>query len=111
MKTIKWLKITAIVQVFYALLCAAALIWVGLSDSIHALCFQIGEGLFFYGGLLPIAPILLCVTLFTYSKERGIPDERERIGRKWIWAIVQCLTTALIWTICGGIFVALTGGV
>ena len=110
MKTLKWLKITAVVQGIYALTCAVSLGLIACADSVDDLIFRIGETVFFTGELLPIAPVLLFLTMFAYLRERGVPAQKELIGRKWLWMFLQFVVTIFILLVSLVIFVALTGG-
>ena len=111
MKTIKWLKISIILQSIYAFFCVFSTV-----------CFVInryyGIRKFFDLGILttpfwiinPIGIVTIVLGLTYYFTERNKEDAKKIIGKKWIWFIVFFIIDTLLYFTCGGLMVVLTGG-
>jgi hypothetical protein len=45
-----------------------------------------------------------------YWTERKNPEQKQHIGKKWVWALVWPIITTALWLCGGGMFVVMTGG-
>ena len=59
----------------------------------------------------PIGLITLIVGLILYVSEKRVPDNRTKIGCKWIWFVVFFIIDFLIYLTSAVLMVVLTGGV
>ena len=59
----------------------------------------------------PIGLITLIVGLIPYVSEKRVPDNRTKIGCKWIWFVVFFIIDFLIYLTSAVLMVVLTGGV
>lgn len=112
MKTLKILKLTAILNGIFCLCCIASNICFALHRyyDIHPL-FGI-EGILLYGWFVnPVGIITFTRGLAIYKEERKIPEEKKIIGLKWIWIFIWFIITIVFWLFGGVLFVYLTGGV
>lgn len=112
MKTIKWLKISAVLQAVFAFFCFSSIACFALNRylDIPAL-FSIGNLLVFGWILNPIGWVTLILGLVFYLLERRIPENRQRLGHKWIWFVVGFVVTTMLYLTTAVLTVTLTGGV
>lgn len=111
MKTIKWLKISIILQSIYIFSCI-------FSTICFAINHYLGRYKFFSLGMLAIPGWLLNPTgiltialgLSFYFSEKSNEDFKKIIGKKWIWFIVFFVIDTFLYLACGGMMAVLTGG-
>ena len=103
MKTLRFLKISALIQFLYAIYCAASLILLYVNTGLGI----ISSYLWLFN---PIGPVCLAKGLSVYGKEKKIPEEKELIGKKWILIILMFIFTFAVWLISGCLMAEITGG-
>ena len=111
MKTIKWLKISIILQSIYILSCI-------FSTVCFAINRYFGIYKFFSLGMLttpgwmlnPTGILTIALGLSFYFSEKGNEDFKRIIGKKWIWFIVFFVIDTFLYLACGGMMAVLTGG-
>ena len=91
MKTLKALKITSVVQIIYCLywLAIPLLLLIGFYTNANA-CLQIGTYLFFYTVEFVILVPFICfvINLSYFLKESKDAEQKQQMGKKWIWIFV-----------------------
>ena len=112
MKTIKWLKISAILHVFYCFFCISSLLCYAINRylDIH-IFFYLGNILLFGWIINPIGLITLIVGLILYFSEKSVPDNQIKIGFKWIWFVMFFIIDLLLYLTSAVLTVVFTGGV
>ena len=113
MKTLKALKITSILQMIFCLLCIASTICFALAhySAEWRTPFRIAN-ILVYGWLInPVAPISFVICLLLFLVERRQEENRQLIGRKWIWIIAWPIITTLFYFSTLILTIAFTGGV
>ncbi len=117
MKTLKALKITSVLQIIFCLFCVASTVCFAISnyainhDSDWRTPFSIANILIYGWVANPVAPISFIICLVLFLVERKQPENRQLIGRKWIWIFIWPAITTLFYVAALMLSVALTGGV
>ena len=118
MKTIKALKITSVLQIFFCLFCIASTVCFGISNYQMAggsdswrKAFDLAN-IFIYGWIgNPVAPISFIVCVAIFLRERKQTENRQFIGKKWIWIFIWPIITTIFYLVAMILMVAFTGGV
>ena len=105
METIKFLKLAAILQILFCVICAASLVCVYFGY------FYIGLLLFTLWVINPVGPICCVTGLSKWYVERDDENAKPIIGKKWIWFILLFLLTVAVYLISAVLWVEITGGV
>ena len=117
MKTIKALKITSVLQIIFCIFCIASTVCFAIS---HYQCiagdnwrtsFDIANILIYGWVVNPVAPVSFIICLVLFLAERKQPENRQLIGRKWIWIFIWPAITTLFYFAAGILAVVFTGGV
>ena len=99
MKTLKALKITSVLQIIYCIYCLIPVICLTISKgSPVSLLTDISILLFYFVVINPIAIISFIICLSYFLAERKKPEERQQIGKKWIWIFIWPIITTCFWT-------------
>lgn len=73
--------------------------------------FSLGN-ILVYGWIInPIGLISVVVGLMLFFSEKGVDENRQIIGKKWIWFILFFVIDILLYLTAGVLTVAFTGGV
>ena len=89
MKAVKWLKASIVLQSVFAFFCMAS----SCCFAIHRyfdldVFFSLGN-ILVYGWIVnPIGFISVVVGLILFFSEKGVAENRQIIGKKWIWFIL-----------------------
>ena len=117
MKTLKALKITSVLQIIFCIFCIASTVCFAIShyqciagDNWRTL-FGIANILIYGWVANPVAPISFIICLVLFLVERKQPENRQLIGRKWIWIFIWPAITTLFYFAALMLTVAFTGGV
>lgn len=112
MKTIKWLKITIILQVVFAFFCILSPLCFAINRYFDMdMFFSLGN-ILVYGWIInPTALITTVIGLIFFFYEKGVADNRKIIGKKWIWFVMFFTIDILLYLTAGILTVAFTGGV
>lgn len=112
MKTIKWLKISVILQVFYYFFCISSSLCFAINRylDIH-IFYSLGNILLFGWIINPIGLITLIVGLILYFSEKSVPDNQIKIGFKWIWFVMFFIIDLLLYLTSAILTIVFTGGV
>ena len=112
MKTMKWLKISAVLHALFAFFClSSTLCFVIFRETDEWTWFAIG-GILMYGWIVnPTGPITLIVGLKRFLSERRIPEYRKLIGKRWLWFGAGFVFDLLLYLAAIMAMVVLTGGV
>lgn len=112
MKTIKWLKVSVILQAIFVFFCISSLLCFVVNRYMDIdIFFSLGN-ILLYGWIInPIGLIILIVGLILYFSEKRVPDKRTKIGRKWIWFVLFFIIDLLLYLISAVLTVVLIGGV
>ena len=110
MKTIKWLKTSVVLQIIYVLFCISSTVCFAINHYLDMhIFFDIGL-ILTYGWIInPTGILTLKRGLSLYFSEKSNEDFIKIIGLKWIWFIVFFVVDTLLFLMCGGMMVALTG--
>ena len=117
MKTLKALKITSILNGIFCLLCIASTVCCAITNyaSRHGLDwrtpFHIANNLILGWIANPIAPISFIICLLMFLRERNQTEQKQLIGKKWIWIFIWPIITTILYLTAGALTVAFTGGV
>jgi len=112
MKTLKALKITSILQIIYCVYCFVPIICLLIGGgSPVSLLTDISILLFYFVVINPIAIICFIICLSYFLSERKNPEQRQLIGKKWIWIFIWPIIATILYITSGGLFAHLTGGV
>lgn len=117
MKTLKALKITSVLQAIFCLFCVASTVCFAIStyainhDSDWRTPFSIANSLIYGWVANPVAPISFITCLVLFLVERKQSENRQLIGRKWIWIFIWPAITTLFYIGALMLTVAFTGGV
>lgn len=118
MKTLKALKITSALQIIFCVFCIASTVCFGISryqfltDSASwRSTFDIANILIYGWVANPVAPISFVVCFVLFLIERKQPENRQVIGKKWIWIFVWPVVTVFFYFVALMLSVAFTGGV
>lgn len=112
MKTIKWLKISIILQSIFAFFCiTSTLCFIINRFTDTKIFFSIGN-ILMYGWILnPIGLISVIVGFILFFTEKGVNENRQLIGKKWIWFILFFVIDIILYLTAAIVTVVLTGGV
>ncbi len=112
MKTLKWLKISAVLQAFFVFSCISSTLCFAVNQYFDVdLFFSLGN-ILLYGWIInPTGLIILIVGLILFFSEKSIQDNLQKIGTKWIWFILSFVFDLLLYLTAGMLTVAFTGGV
>ena len=118
LKTLRALKITAVLQIIFCVLCIVSAVCFGIahyqfltdSDSWRS-TFDIANILIYGWVVNPIAPISFVVCFVLFLIERKQPENRQVIGKKWIWIFVWPVITTIFYFAALLLAIAFTGGV
>ena len=112
MKTLKALKITSILQIIYCIYCFVPIICLIIGGgSPVSLLTDISILLFYFVAINPIAIISFIICLSYFLAERKKPEQKQLIGKKWIWIFIWPIVTTVFYITAGGLMAVLTGGV
>ena len=117
MKTLKALKITSILNGIFCLFCVASTVCFAISnyainhDSDWRTPFDIANVLIYGWVANPVAPISFSICFVLFLVERKQSENRQLIGRKWIWIFIWPAITTLFYFAALMLTVAFTGGV
>lgn len=112
MKTLKFLKISIVLQSIYLFFCIFSTVcfaiygYFGIDNF-----FRLGNLLVPGWMLNPTGILTITLGLSFYFFEKGNEDFNKIIGKKWIWFIVFFVIDTFLYFICGGMIAVLTGGV
>ena len=112
MKTIKWLKISIILQSIFAFFCIASSLCFVINSFVDTkLFFSLGN-ILMYGWIFnPIGWVSVIVGFILFFTEKGVTDNRKIIGKKWIWFILFFVIDIILYLTAVILTVILTGGV
>lgn len=111
-RTIKWLKISIILQVIFALFCISSLVCILVYKYSHTDIFLSLCILSMYGWIInPTGLITIIIGLTFFFIDKKDKESRITIGKKWIWFILFFVFDTLLYLVSIGEFVAITGGV
>ena len=91
MKTLKALKITSVIQGIYCTYCLLSTLLIIIGTSIGPIILANTMLFLFYYTLefsILIIPICFIVNLKFFIEERKSPEQRNVIGKKWIWIFI-----------------------
>ena len=117
MKTINALKITSILNGIFCFCCIASTVCFAITHYQFIVgdewrtSFRIANTLIYGWVVNPIAPISFVVCILFFLIERKQPENKQLIGKKWIWIFVWPIITALFYFAALILTVAFTGGV
>jgi len=112
MKTLKALKITSILQILFCVCCIASVLCFALDDNYKSdLLFGFGMILFVNYIINPIGIVAFIINLIMFFVERKRPENRNLIGKKWVWIFIWPVVTTVLWLASVVLFVQFTGGV
>lgn len=112
MKTIKALKITSILNGIFCLFCIASTVCFAIYYYWDSSAFFDAANVLVYGWVgNPVAPISFIICLIIFLVECRQPENRQLIGRKWIWILTWPVITTLFYFAALMLAVAFTGGV
>ncbi len=112
MKTMRWLKISVVLQAIFVFFSVASILCFGINHYFDTrILGSIGEILAQFWILNPVAPVTLIVGLILYFAEKRDEENRLKIGRKWLWFIVLFAFDVLLYLTSAVLLVALTGGI
>ncbi len=112
MKTVKWLKISIVLQSIFAFFCVASSLCFGINKYFNSdFLFSLGT-LLLYGWIAnPIGTLSLILGLIFFFSEKSEDENRKIIGKKWILFIVFFVIDTLLYLTTGVLMVHFTGGV
>ena len=112
MKTIKWLKISAVLQAFFVFFCLSSSVCFAINRYLDIpIFFSLGNFLIYGWIINPIGLITLVVGLILYFSEKSVIENRTKIGRKWIWFVLFFVFDLLLYLTSAVLTVVFTGGV
>ena len=112
MKTMKWLKISVILQVVYVFFCISSISCFAVTRYFDADGFFALGNILIYGWVInPTGFVTLIIGLIFFFAEKGIEDYRKIIGKRWIWFILFFVFDILLYLTSLFLLVFLTGGV
>ena len=107
MQTIKWLKISIILQIIYAFFCIASSLCFAINRYFDLdLFFSLGNILVSGWSINPIGLISVVVGLIIFLTEKD-----KIIGKKWIWFILFFIIDIILYLTSAVLTVVFTGGV
>ncbi len=102
MKTLKALRVATIRNCIFCVFWTLTHICLIVTQHHNAPIFFDIAMLSVYGWMVNPFPIFSCFRcLKIYLTERKHPEQKQRIGKKWIWALVWPIITTVLW-LCGG---------
>lgn len=112
MKTLKALKTTSILNGLFCFFCIVFVICLTTNQYYHMdIIVAIGV-IATFGWMFNPTPIISFIVCFGYFlTERHSPEEKQRIGKKYIWIFIWSIVTTLFYFTAMGFLVAITGGV
>ena len=112
MKTIKWLKISIVLQSIFAFFCVASSVCFAINRYLNLnFFFELGNILNFGWLMNPLGLISVVAGLILFLSEKDDDQNRKIIGKKWIWFIAFLVIDILLYLTTAVLLVALTGGV
>ena len=112
MKTIKWLKISIVLQSIFAFFCVASSVCFAIHRYLNLnFFFELGNILNLGWLMNPLGLISIVVGLILFLSEKDDEENRKIIGKKWIWFIAFFGIDILLYLTTVVLLVALTGGV
>ena len=112
MKTVKWLKISIILQSIFAFFCIASSLCFAINRYFDLRSFFILGDVFIFGWIInPIGLISVIVGLIMFFCERDDVENRKIIGNRWVWFVLFFVVDVLMYLTAAILTVALTGGV
>ena len=117
MKTLKALKITSILNGIFCLFCIASIVCHKIADyqfiagDNWRTSFDIANMLMYGWIVNPIAPISFTICFILFLVERKQPENRQLIGKKWVWIFAWPVITTIFYFTALMLFIAITGGV
>ena len=108
MKTLRNLKITGIIQTIYcAYSLISTLLMIIASNTGNLALLNKMAFLFYYTVEFSmfILPVCFVVNLESFIKERKHPEQRNIIGKKWIWIFIWPVITSICFFIHGFPFI------
>ena len=91
MKTLKALKITSVIQAIFCTYCLLSTLLIVIGTSVGPIFLANTMLFLFYATVefsILIVPICFIINLITFIKERKYPEQRNILGKKWIWIFV-----------------------
>ena len=111
-KTIKWLKISIVLQGIFAFFCIASSLCFAINRYFNLdLFFKLGNILLPGWIVNPLGLISVVVGFIFFFSEKDNDENRKIIGKKWIWFIAFLVIDILLYLTSGVLTVAFTGGV
>lgn len=112
MKTLKALRIAAVLNGIYCLCCIAYAICLTLYQHIHSPVIKTIGVITGLGWLLNPSPVIAFVMCrVRYSAERRSPEARQLIGKKYVWIYLWPVIAAACYFAAMGTLIEITGGV
>ena len=112
MKTLKALKITSILNGIFCLFCIASTVCFAINRYYDIRSFFDAANILIYGWLVnPVAPISFIICIILFLIERKQPENRQLMGKKWVWIFAWPVITFLFYFTAMILTVAFTGGV
>lgn len=118
MKTLKALKITSVLQIIFCLFCVVSTVGFAIAQyafvhdsDLWRTILEISNVLMYGWITNPVAPISFVVCLVLFLIERRQPENRQFIGKKWIWIFIWPVITTVFYFASAILFVVFTGGV
>ena len=112
MKTIKWLKISIVLQSIFAFFCVSSSLCFAINRYLDLRSFFTLGNILIFGWIInPIGLISVVVGFILFFSEKDIEQNRRIIGKKWIWFILFLVIDILLYLTAGVLTVAFTGGV
>ena len=112
MKTLKALKITSVLNGIFCFFCIASTVCFAINRYFDLRTFFDTANILVYGWIInPVGIISFVVCLVLFLVERKQPENRQLIGRKWIWIFIWPIVTTVLYLAAAVLTVAFTGGV
>lgn len=112
MKTMKWLKISVILQIVYVFFCISSISCFAITRYFDVNGFFALGNILIYGWIInPTGFVTLIVGFIFFFAEKGIEEYRKTIGDRWIWFILFFVFDILLYLVSAYFLVFLTGGV
>lgn len=111
-KTIKWLRISIILQVIFTSFCISSLICLLIHKYFNIdVFFSLGNVLIYGWIINPVGLITLITGLILFFIDKKDIKNSTVIGKKWIWFILFFIFDIILYLISGVLLVTITGGV
>lgn len=112
MKTMKWLKISVILQVVYVFFCISSISCFAITRYFDVDGFFAWGNILIYGWIInPTGFVTLIIGLIFFLAEKGVEEYRKIIGKRWICFILLFVFDILLYLVSVFFLVFLTGGV